>query len=57
MPETQIHGKRRAPRHYLGGVVELTDLDSGRLLAGYGARVQLIERAGERATQIEGRSS
>ena len=32
MPETnQIHGKRRAPRYYLGGVVELTDLDSGRM--------------------------
>jgi hypothetical protein len=29
--ETQIHGKRRAPRYYLGGVVELTDLDSGRM--------------------------
>ena len=24
------HGKRRAPRYYLGGVVELTDVDSGR---------------------------
>jgi len=31
VPETQIHGKRRAPRYYLGGVVELTDLDSGRM--------------------------
>jgi PilZ domain len=31
MPQTQIHGKRRAPRYYLGGVVELTDLDSGRM--------------------------
>src|SRR6201987_1632687 len=32
MPETnQIQGKRRAPRYYLGGVVELTDLDSGRM--------------------------
>jgi PilZ domain-containing protein len=31
MPETQIHGQRRAPRYYLGGVVELTDLDSGRM--------------------------
>ena len=32
MPEPiQIHGKRRAPRYYLGGVVELTDLDSGRM--------------------------
>ena len=32
MPETiQIHGKRRAPRYYLGGVVEVTDLESGRL--------------------------
>ena len=31
MPETQIHGKRRAPRYYLGGVVEFTDLDSGRM--------------------------
>ncbi len=32
MPETiQIHGKRRAPRYDLGGVVELTDLDSGRM--------------------------
>jgi PilZ domain len=25
------HGRRRAPRYYLGGVVELTDLDSGRM--------------------------
>jgi hypothetical protein len=25
------HGKRRAPRYYLGGIVELTDLDSGRM--------------------------
>jgi PilZ domain-containing protein len=31
MSETQIHRKRRAPRYYLGGVVELTDLDSGRM--------------------------
>ena len=31
MSENQIHGKRRAPRYYLGGVVELTDLDSGRM--------------------------
>jgi hypothetical protein len=31
MPETQAHGRRRAPRYYLGGVVELTDLDSGRM--------------------------
>ena len=32
MPRTiQIQGKRRAPRYYLGGVVELTDLDSGRM--------------------------
>src|ERR1700736_6013303 len=31
MPETQTLGKRRAPRYYLGGVVELTDLDSGRM--------------------------
>ena len=32
MPETiQMNGKRRAPRYYLGGVVELTDLDSGRM--------------------------
>ena len=31
VPETQIHGKRRAPRYYLGGVAELTDLDSGRM--------------------------
>ena len=32
MPETiPSHGKRRAPRYYLGGVVELTDLDSGRM--------------------------
>jgi len=29
--QTQIQGKRRAPRYYLGGVVELTDLDSGRM--------------------------
>jgi hypothetical protein len=26
-----IHGKRRALRYYLGGVVELTDIDSGRM--------------------------
>ncbi len=26
-----MHGKRRAPRYYLGGVVELTDLESGRM--------------------------
>ncbi len=31
MPEPQIHGRRRAPRYDLGGVVELTDLDSGRM--------------------------
>ena len=31
VPKTQIHGKRRAPRYYLGGVAELTDLDSGRM--------------------------
>jgi hypothetical protein len=31
MPEIQTLGKRRAPRYYLGGVVELTDLDSGRM--------------------------
>jgi PilZ domain len=31
MSETQIHRKRRAPRYDLGGVVELTDLDSGRM--------------------------
>jgi PilZ domain-containing protein len=31
MSETQIHGNRRAPRYDLGGVVELTDLDSGRM--------------------------
>jgi PilZ domain len=31
MSKTQIHGKRRAPRYHLGGVVELTDLDSGRM--------------------------
>lgn len=31
MLEPQIHGKRRAPRYYLGGVVELTDVESGRL--------------------------
>jgi len=31
MPESQTLGKRRAPRYYLGGVVELTDLDSGRM--------------------------
>ena len=30
MSETQVHGRRRAPRYYLGGVVELTDLESGR---------------------------
>ncbi len=27
----QIHGKRRAPRYHLGGVVELSDLESGRM--------------------------
>jgi hypothetical protein len=31
MSETRTHGKRRAPRYHLGGVVELTDLDSGRM--------------------------
>lgn len=31
MSETQVHGRRRAPRYHLGGVVELTDLDSGRM--------------------------
>ena len=31
MSETHIQGKRRAPRYYLGGVVELTDLDTGRM--------------------------
>jgi len=31
VPETQMQGKRRAPRYYLGGVVELTDVDSGRM--------------------------
>jgi hypothetical protein len=31
MPEPQVHGKRRAPRYYLGGVVERTDLESGRM--------------------------
>jgi hypothetical protein len=32
MPEIiQMHGRRRAPRYHLGGVVELTDLDSGRM--------------------------
>jgi hypothetical protein len=32
MSETiQTHGRRRAPRYYLGGVVELTDLESGRM--------------------------
>jgi len=25
------HGRRRAPRYYLGGVVELTELESGRM--------------------------
>jgi hypothetical protein len=30
MPETQIHGKRRAPRYYLGGV-EFTDHESGQM--------------------------
>jgi hypothetical protein len=33
MPETiQMNGKRRAPRYHLGGVVELTDLDSGKMI-------------------------
>jgi hypothetical protein len=27
----QFHGKRRAPRFYFGGVVELTDLDTGKM--------------------------
>lgn len=31
MSETQIRGKRRAPRYDLGGVVELTDIESGRM--------------------------
>src|ERR1700730_12632506 len=31
VPETQIHGQRRAPRYYLGGAVALTDLVSGRM--------------------------
>jgi hypothetical protein len=32
MSETfQSLGRRRAPRYYLGSVVELTDLDSGRM--------------------------
>jgi hypothetical protein len=31
MSKTQMHGRRRAPRYYLGGVVELTDLDTGRM--------------------------
>jgi hypothetical protein len=31
MSEPRNHGRRRAPRYYLGGVVELTDLDSGRM--------------------------
>lgn len=26
-----IRGRRRAPRYYLGGVVELTDLESGQM--------------------------
>jgi hypothetical protein len=28
--QTQMYGKRRAPRYYLGGVVELTDLATGQ---------------------------
>jgi hypothetical protein len=31
MSQTPIHGRGRAPRYHLGGVVELTDLDSGRI--------------------------
>jgi hypothetical protein len=31
MSQTQVHGRRRAPRYDLGGVVELTDLESGRM--------------------------
>jgi len=34
VPEPQIPGKRRAPRYSLGGIVELTDLDSGRMKVG-----------------------
>ena len=34
MPKTQIHGKRRAPGYHSGGVVELTDLDSGPMKVG-----------------------
>src|SRR5215471_8921335 len=30
----EFHGKRRAPRYYFGGVVEMTDLDSGRMKVG-----------------------
>jgi hypothetical protein len=29
MSQTQLHGRRRAPRYDLGGVVELTDIESG----------------------------
>ena len=56
MPETQIHGKRRAPRYYLGGVVELTDLESGRMnvalvraLSLYGCLVKTDEPVKEAA--------
>jgi hypothetical protein len=31
MMSKPTHGTRRAPRYHLGGVVELTDLDSGRM--------------------------
>ena len=33
MSETiPAHSRRRAPRYHLGGVVELTDLDSGKMI-------------------------
>ena len=62
MPEPQIHGKRRAPRYYLGGVVEVTDLESGRLtvamvraLSLYGCFVKTempVKQAGKVALKI-----
>ncbi len=62
MSGTQTHGRRRAPRYHLGGVVELTDLDSGRMKVAlvravslYGCFVKTempVERAARVALQI-----
>jgi hypothetical protein len=43
VPQTQKHGRRRAPRYHLGGVVELTDLQSGRMKV---ALVRVLSRYG-----------